>query len=52
MTSGSCPQPCRALAVQWELWVLTSVSRDPFHAAYLIRSKKYPYLEPRYGIEP
>jgi hypothetical protein len=43
---------CLALAVQWELWVLTSVSRDPFHAAYLIRSKKCLYLEPRYGIEP
>ena len=53
MTSGSYPQqllpgPRRAV----ELWVLTSVFRNPFHAAYLIRSKKCLYLEPRYGIEP
>ena len=42
----------RALAVQWEQWVLTSVSHDSCHAGYPICSKNYLYLEPRYGIEP
>ena len=44
--------PAGALAVQWEQWVLTSVSRDSFHANHQSCSKKCPYLEPRYGIEP
>ena len=39
-------------AVQWEQWVLTSVSRDSYHAGHLGCSKNYLYLEPRYGIEP
>ena len=31
----------RALAVQWEQWVLTSVSHDSCHAGYQICSKNY-----------
>jgi len=41
-----------ALAVQWEQWVLTSVSHDSCHDGRLICSKTCLHLEPRYGIEP
>lgn len=43
---------CRAFAVQWEHWVLTSVSRDSFRAGHSSCSKNRLYLEICYGIEP
>jgi hypothetical protein len=44
--------PAAALAGQWEQWVLTSVSRGSCHAGHPNCSKKFFYLQSRYGIEP
>ncbi len=53
MTSAAAlSSSCRAVTVPLEPWVLTSVSRDSFHASHLSCSKNCFYLELRYGIEP